>query len=112
VVRVAAELDTSSHPVPEIRHEGPAVRQVALAEPRWDELRVGVDHNPRPNVAIAKGAFVFDWDVLLLRVAKAPHLIVRHPYWFSGSLSPGIEIVVKIAKGLDVPAARLFDGIP
>jgi transcriptional regulator with XRE-family HTH domain len=25
---------------------------------------------------------------------------------------PGVKIVAKIAHGLDVPAARLFDGIP
>jgi transcriptional regulator with XRE-family HTH domain len=25
---------------------------------------------------------------------------------------PGVKIVAKIARGLDVPAGRLFDGIP
>lgn len=47
--------------------------------PGRDELGVGVDTQPRPNVAITQGAAQFSRHVIALAVAETPELIGLDP---------------------------------
>jgi len=72
-VTVRGELDPIGEPVPQVVHEHlGVVHGPRTNEPGRDELRVGADRRPRPDVAIAERVAVLIGDVLLLGVAVGP----------------------------------------
>ena len=76
LVAVAGELNAGGKPRGQIVHEHHGGFAVATADvPGHDELRVGIEPNPRPNVASAFGSGFRGRHVLLLGVAKCPRLI-------------------------------------
>jgi len=68
-----------------------AGRAAVASEPRWDELGVGINGNPRPSVADSIVTLQSLWNVRLFAIGEAPNLV--NLYGFAREVNHHLVVV-------------------
>jgi len=106
-IAVRGQLYTIADAVCEVVHE--TVRRAARAvtdEVRDDQLGIGIDRRPRPNISVSEQPEFFDWHVLLFRVAERPDFIALNP--LNGQIAHMLVVVERAC--LSEILQQFFDG--